>query len=225
MCLPSGAMVGSLVVGITASIIGPSEKRPYFASSHAFSRYSRVGLIMISGCCGPSSLPGIAVRSGSSESAKLTLAEGLRFLKPSQLVRHLLGHMLLPDEREQRRLGVGPRDHHIGLERGAVDQGYAGCPAVRHVHGGDFGVRADLGPSGPGRGRYGLGYAPHPAAHEAPAARHTVGLAHAVVQAGRRRIQGSSDRPTCRSHLQAQARPLCARQRRSGPGSPRSSWS
>src|SRR5215207_7503161 len=74
-------MVGSLVVGITASIIGASEKRPYLASSHAFSRYSREGLIMISGCCGPSTLPGIAVRSGSSESARLTLAEGLRFLK------------------------------------------------------------------------------------------------------------------------------------------------
>src|SRR5919112_1594720 len=83
MWLPSGAIVGSLVVGITASIIGPSEKRPYLASSHAFSRYSREGLIMISGCCGPSSLPGIPVRSGNSESARLTLAEGLRFLKVS----------------------------------------------------------------------------------------------------------------------------------------------
>jgi hypothetical protein len=50
MCLPSGAIVGSLVVGITASTIGRSEARPYFASSQALSRYSREGLIMISGC-------------------------------------------------------------------------------------------------------------------------------------------------------------------------------
>src|ERR1700685_3206493 len=75
---PAGARVGSFVDGMTQSISGRGEGCPYLAASQARSRYSSVGLMMNSGCCGPSSLPGRAVNDGSPDSARFTLADGLR---------------------------------------------------------------------------------------------------------------------------------------------------
>src|SRR5687768_11586076 len=149
-------MVGSLVVGITASIMGPSEKRPYLASSHALSRYSSEGLIMISECCGPSSLPGIAVRGKLGErevdlGRRTPVPEGLEL--PDDPIREVLS----AEKRKERGLGVGSRDDSTGLYAGTVSQGNAGSPAPFDVYGGDLGVGADLRPRCPGRGGYRLG--------------------------------------------------------------------
>src|SRR5688500_20189099 len=44
-CLPGGATEGSVRLGITMSMYGRREKRPYFASSYARSIYSTLGEI------------------------------------------------------------------------------------------------------------------------------------------------------------------------------------
>ena len=47
MCLPGGATDGSVSVGITMSMYGRREYRPYFASSYARSMWSTLGEIDI----------------------------------------------------------------------------------------------------------------------------------------------------------------------------------
>ena len=137
---------------------------------------------MISGCCGPSSLPGIAVRSGSSESARLTLAEGLRFLKVPSSPTSSSGRCSAPRSERSVVWGWAPETTVPAsmLVPSARVTPVARPPLTSMAATSAFG--ADLRSCGPRRGGYGLGDAPHAAAHEAPAAGHAVDLAHPVVQ-------------------------------------------
>src|SRR5918994_240908 len=74
-CFPSGASPsGSWAVGNTASTYGCSLIRPYFASSHARSRYSIDGETATRPLCGSPSWSH-AGNAGSSESATFSLTE------------------------------------------------------------------------------------------------------------------------------------------------------
>src|SRR5271170_1787403 len=82
MCLPTGASVGSYMVGTVNSSNGDCEGWPYLASSQARSTYSSDGqMCMVARCCGPSE-PGSALKFGRPLSARLILQEvpSLRYL-------------------------------------------------------------------------------------------------------------------------------------------------
>src|SRR5689334_16598322 len=78
-CLPGGATDGSVKLGITISMYGRREKRPYFASSYARSIYSTLGEIEIAPRkCAP--CPGSDLNSGRPSSARFTLPDEPRYL-------------------------------------------------------------------------------------------------------------------------------------------------
>src|SRR5580692_10239891 len=78
-CLPGGATLGSVRLGITISIYGLREKLPYFASSYARSMYSMLGEMEIAPRrCAPG--PGKHLKSGSPSRARFTLPEEPRNL-------------------------------------------------------------------------------------------------------------------------------------------------
>src|SRR5882672_3508799 len=78
-CLPGGATDGSVRLGMTMSMYGRREKRPYLASSYARSMYSTDGEIEIAPrrCC-PG--PGREVKSGRASRARFTFPEEPRNL-------------------------------------------------------------------------------------------------------------------------------------------------
>src|SRR5215472_10976074 len=78
-CLPAGATLGSVKLGITMSMYGLREKFPYFASSYARSMYSTLGEIEIAPRrCTPG--PGMHLKFGSASNAMLTLPDEPRNL-------------------------------------------------------------------------------------------------------------------------------------------------
>ena len=79
MWVPSGQRVLSKAVGMTPSLKGRSAPRPSRASWKARSMYSIDGAISTDPVwCSASSVPGSAVKSGSSERARLILTTPLR---------------------------------------------------------------------------------------------------------------------------------------------------
>src|SRR6185369_13043815 len=77
--LAGGATDGSVRLGITMSMYGRREKRPYFASSYARSMYSTLGEIEIAPRkCAPG--PGSDLKFGRPSSARFTLPDEPRYL-------------------------------------------------------------------------------------------------------------------------------------------------
>src|SRR5215510_991620 len=78
-CLPGGATDGSVRLGMTMSMYGRREKRPYFASSYARSMYSTLGEIEIAPRrCVPG--PRRHLKSGSASSDRFTFPDDPRYL-------------------------------------------------------------------------------------------------------------------------------------------------
>src|SRR5689334_15747076 len=70
-CFPGGATEGSVRLGMTMSIYGRPENRPYLASSYARSIYSTLGEIETAPRrCAPA--PGRHVKLGNASRARLT---------------------------------------------------------------------------------------------------------------------------------------------------------
>src|SRR5262252_6991441 len=78
-CFPGGATDGSVKLGITMSMYGRREYRPYLASSYARSMYSMLGEIEIAPRrCAPE--PGKHLKLGSPSNARFTFPDDPRNL-------------------------------------------------------------------------------------------------------------------------------------------------
>ena len=141
-------------------------------------------------CCGPSVLPGSAVKSGSSARAKLILAPLPRLCLLCDLRADRLGHRRFRRQPQQGRLRIGVGEHDVGGDLVAVLEHHAGGAAMPAA-----GSPAPWRRAGSRRPRPGPPcasasvIAAHAAVRDRPAAEPAAKLGRGVIELGERRAR------------------------------------